>query len=52
MIGLFLLRIEMNIFSLHWMMQNIRLLNVCESRDIKKVIFCIIQGPVKLGKKH
>ena len=26
------LRIEMQIFSLHWLMQNIRLLNVCEAR--------------------
>ena len=26
------LRIEMQIFSLHWMMQNIRLFNVCEAR--------------------
>ena len=27
----------MQIFSLHWMMQNIRLFNVCEARtDIKK----------------
>ena len=25
-------RIEMHIFSLHWMMQNIRLFNVCESK--------------------
>ena len=28
----FYLRIEMQIFSLHWMMQNIRLFNVCEAR--------------------
>ena len=26
------LRVEMQIFSLHWMMQNIRLFNVCEAR--------------------
>ena len=26
------LRIEMQIFSLHWMMQNIRLFNVCEAQ--------------------
>ena len=26
------LRIEIQIFSLHWMMQNIRLFNVCEAR--------------------
>ena len=26
------LRIEMQIFSLHWMMQNIRLFDVCEAR--------------------
>ena len=26
------LRIEMQIFGLHWMMQNIRLFNVCEAR--------------------
>ena len=26
------LRIEMQSFSLHWMMQNIRLFNVCEAR--------------------
>ena len=30
--AVFLLRIEMQIFSLHWMMQNIRLFNVCEAR--------------------
>ena len=47
------LRIEMQIFSLHWMMQNIRLFNVCEAhwllRDIKKLMFCIIQcKPKKL----
>ena len=29
----------MQIFSLHWMMQNIRLFNVCE--DIKKLMFYI-----------
>ena len=26
------LRIELQIFSLHWMMQNIRLFNVCEAQ--------------------
>ena len=30
--GADLFLIEMQIFSLHWMMQNIRLLNVCEAR--------------------
>ena len=38
------LRIEMQIFSLGWMMKNIRLFNVFEGhlRDIKKPMFFII----------
>ena len=30
------LRIEMQIFSLHWMVQNIRLFNVCEARRVSR----------------
>ena len=30
------LRIEMQIFSLHWIMQNIRLFDVCEARTASR----------------
>ena len=39
----------MQIFSLHWMMQNIRLFNVCEaSQTFKSLMFCIIQCKLKI----
>ena len=41
--GLTHLRIEMQIFSLPWMMENIRLL-MWLLGDIKKVMFCIMQA--------
>ena len=47
-----LLRIEMQIFSLHWMMQNIRLLMSVKPEgllgDIKTLMFCIIQCKLKI----
>ena len=51
-LSLYNLRIEMQVFSLNWMMQNIRLINVCEALgllgDIKNLLFCLIQCKLKI----